>query len=165
MECELLSIEDAATLLANEAFCAAVDEIGRLSAVAQALSHPITSTELFVKHAAAQQQRLYLALLHGKVVGFLKTGVKHLFYITRKGEYVEMDPLCVLDFYVHEDCQRHGIGLLLFQQLLQTTNESPSRFAYDRPSPKLIAFLKKHAQLVDFFPQPNNFVVFDAYFQ
>lgn len=37
----------------------------------------------------------------------------------RKGEYREMDTLCVLDFYVDESCQRLGLGLKLFQALLQ----------------------------------------------
>ena len=36
--------------------------------------------------------------------------------------------------------------------------------AYDRPSPKLIAFLKKHYGLSKFIAQNNNFVVFDQYF-
>ena len=27
----------------------------------------------------------------------------------------EIDALCVLDFYVHESCQRQGIGKLLFE--------------------------------------------------
>jgi hypothetical protein len=30
-------------------------------------------------------------------------------------ELHEIDALCVLDFYVHESCQRQGIGKLLFE--------------------------------------------------
>lgn len=41
-----------------------------------------------------------------------------------KGEYSEMDPLCVLDFYVDEAHQRSGIGLQLFQRLLQVRDEN-----------------------------------------
>jgi alpha-tubulin N-acetyltransferase 1 len=87
---------------------------------------------------------------------------------TRQGEYIELDPLCVLDFYVEETFQRRGIGLALFSNLLETfhsSGNSPQDFAYDRPSPKLIAFLKKHYQLIDHFPQPNNFLIFDAFFK
>lgn len=41
---------------------------------------------------------------------------------------------------------------------------SPEMFAYDRPSPKLIGFLRKHYGLSRYVAQNNNFVVFDAYF-
>ena len=37
-----------------------------------------------------------------------------------------------------------------------------ARLAYDKPSPKLIGFLKKHFGLARFHPQSNNFVVFEA---
>lgn len=30
------------------------------------------------------------------------------------GELREIQPICVLDFYVHESCQRQGIGKELF---------------------------------------------------
>ncbi len=40
----------------------------------------------------------------------------------------------------------------------------PAKLAYDRPSPKLLAFLKKHYGLVDYVPQNNNFVVYNQYF-
>ncbi|KAG6587152.1 alpha-tubulin N-acetyltransferase [Phytophthora cinnamomi] len=148
------------------ALAEAVDELGWQSALAQALSHAITSAALFASPGAAQQrQRLLLAKDDGGcVVGFLKTGVKHLFYVSHTGQYIEMDPICVLDFYVDEAWQRRGVGLQLFQRLLQDEQVTPAQLAYDRPSPKLFAFLEKHAGLTEYFPQPNRFVVFDAYF-
>ena len=39
----------------------------------------------------------------------------------------------------------------------------PAKFAYDRPSPKLIGFLSKHYGLKGFVPQNNNYVVFNQY--
>jgi hypothetical protein len=48
--------------------------------------------------------------------------------------------------------------------MLKFENIKPSNLAYDRPSPKLIAFLKKHYSLINFTPQNNNFVVFNEYF-
>lgn len=36
--------------------------------------------------------------------------------------------------------------------------------AYDRPSIKLLSFLKKHFNLYEYIPQANNFVVFNDYF-
>ena len=48
--------------------------------------------------------------------------------------------------------------------MLKFENVKPNTLAYDRPSPKLISFLKKHFSLVDYTPQNNNFVVFHDYF-
>lgn len=48
--------------------------------------------------------------------------------------------------------------------MLDVENKKACQLAYDRPSPKLIAFLKKHYNLVNFIPQNNNFVIFQQYF-
>jgi hypothetical protein len=98
-------------------------------------------------------------------LGVLKTGDKNLF-IHRGGAStpIEMEPRCVLDFYVHETAQRRGIGALLFAFFLRDENKHPARLAYDRPSEKFLAFLAKHHGLVKYQNQTNNFVVFDAYF-
>ncbi len=55
----------------------------------------------------------------GAVVGMIKLGHKKLFVYDRDGTQHEMDPLCVLDFYVHESRQRHGCGKRLFEHALQ----------------------------------------------
>ncbi|KAF4141253.1 GNAT acetyltransferase [Phytophthora infestans] len=154
--------------LNRPALAEAIDTLGKKSATAQSLSHEITSTDLFATSTATEQQQTLLLAINdddGAVMGFLKTGVKHLFYLNPRGEYTEIDPICVLDFYVDEVWQRRGVGLQLFQRLLQEENTTPAQLAYDRPSPKLFAFLKKHVGLTEYFPQPNRFVVFDAYFQ
>eukprot|EP01017_Pseudomicrothorax_dubius_P027149 TRINITY_DN3093_c0_g1_i10.p1 TRINITY_DN3093_c0_g1~~TRINITY_DN3093_c0_g1_i10.p1 ORF type:complete len:158 (-),score=15.65 TRINITY_DN3093_c0_g1_i10:385-858(-) len=52
-----------------------------------------------------------------------------------------------------------------FDHMLEREGSEPSRIAYDRPSPKLIGFLRKHFNLVNFVPQNNNFVVFNEYFE
>ena len=36
---------------------------------------------------------------------------------------------------------------------------------YDRPSHKYLSFLNKYYGLKDYYPQSNNYVVFDDYFQ
>ena len=48
--------------------------------------------------------------------------------------------------------------------MLLTEGVNPAKLAYDRPSPKLKAFLAKHYNLRNFVAQNNNFVVFDEYF-
>jgi alpha-tubulin N-acetyltransferase 1 len=53
----------------------------------------------------------------------------------------------------------------MFEKMLEVENISPRRIAYDRPSSKLISFLKKHYCLEKYIPQNNNFIVFDDYFQ
>lgn len=71
----------------------------------------------------------------------------------------------VLDFYVHESCQRQGVGRKLFEAMLAEESLRPHLLAYDCPSPKFLSFLRKHYGLASFIPQANNFVVFDSYFQ
>jgi len=39
----------------------------------------------------------------------------------------------------------------------------PSKIAYDKPSNKLLGFLKKHYNLESYIPQNNNFVVYNEY--
>jgi hypothetical protein len=41
----------------------------------------------------------------------------------------------------------------------------PEQLAYDRPSPKLLSFVRKHYGLSSYVPQSNNFVVFEQHFK
>ncbi|XP_070777665.1 alpha-tubulin N-acetyltransferase 1 [Enoplosus armatus] len=143
-----------------------IDELGRASAKAQQLTAPITSA------SKLQSQRHQLYLMkdgerdggRGVIVGFLKVGYKKLFLLDRQGVHVEAEPLCVLDFYVAENLQRHGYGLELFDFMLQHKKLEPVLMAYDRPSPKFLSFLAKHHCLTQSVPQVNNFVVFEGFF-
>ena len=94
-------------------------------------------------------------------MGLLKVGEKKLFIRSESGQIKEISPLCVLDFYVHESCQRSGIGKLLFEFMLYHEYVQPEKLGYDRPSPKLFAFLAKHYGLKQYVPQNNNFVVYN----
>jgi len=73
--------------------------------------------------------------------------------------------MCVLDFYVHEKCQRQGFGRQIFDACLEMEGLMPEHFAYDRPSPKLLRFLATQYGLHDYAPQNNNFVVYNDYFR
>ena len=55
----------------------------------------------------------------GTALGILKVGTKRLFVYNHHGNVHEMEPLCVLDFYVHESRQRMGCGRKLFDFMLQ----------------------------------------------
>merc|ERR1719382_2310413 len=97
-------------------------------------------------------------------MGVLKVGPKRLYVARGPTEGLqEINPICVLDFYVVEGHQRGGLGHKLFSGMLGREGASAERLAYDRPSPKLLGFLRKHFGLAKFIPQSNNFVVFDAY--
>jgi alpha-tubulin N-acetyltransferase 1 len=45
-----------------------------------------------------------------------------------------------------------GLGKLLFETMMENENLIASQIAYDKPSKKLLAFLKKHYNLVNFYP-------------
>ncbi|XP_060615348.2 alpha-tubulin N-acetyltransferase 1 isoform X1 [Anolis sagrei] len=144
-----------------------IDEMGKASAKAQNLATPITST------SRMQTNRHVLYILKdseaktagkGVIIGFLKVGYKKLFVLDRNGAHNEVEPLCVLDFYIHESLQRHGYGKELFHYMLQRERVEPHQLAIDRPSEKLLSFLRKHYCLSDTIPQVNNFVVFQGFF-
>ena len=81
------------------------------------------------------------------------------------GRNHEMNPLCVLDFYVHESQQRKGYGKCLYDFMLNMeSNARPEHIAIDKPSEKSVRFLKKHYHLKNPIPQVNNFVVFQGFF-
>ena len=99
------------------------------------------------------------------LVGLLKVGEKRLFVFDHKGNYHEMSPLCVLDFYVHESQQRRGFGRKLFDYMLACEQVRVEHLAIDSPSEKCVRFLKKHYDLKQPIPQTNNFVVFPGFFE
>lgn len=78
------------------------------------------------------------------MTGLLKVGVKNLYVFDENGETKPVPATCVLDFYVHESRQRAGLGKEMFELMLERENVEPQKLAIDRPSDKLIAFLRKH---------------------
>ena len=62
------------------------------------------------KFFAIDDNRLYIMVKDNSCLGLLKVGKKNLFIRNEMGALKEIKPLCVLDFYVHESCQRSGIG-------------------------------------------------------
>ena len=134
--------------------------MGEASSKAQGLQTIITSADKFF----SSNHRIFIKAEKNKVLGFIKVGNKKLFLRDRNYNYHEVYPLCVLDFYVHESTQRRGIGKQLFDYMIKFEKKSPKELAYDRPSPKLISFLRKYFGLQGFIQQNNNFVVFDDFF-
>jgi GNAT superfamily N-acetyltransferase len=121
----------------------------------------ITSTAKFLNNPS---QRLFVHTECGKAIGFIKVGYVTLFVYNQAGVMQRIEPLCVLDFFVAEAWQRHGVGRRLFDTMLSHEHALPARMGYDRPSPKFLSFLQRHFRLQKFLPQTNGFVVFDDYF-
>ncbi|KAL0217044.1 hypothetical protein RCL1_007527 [Eukaryota sp. TZLM3-RCL] len=141
-------------------FSSTVDDLGHQSAVAQSLPKPITLA-IKLKHSS---DTLFLFCDNSSALGFLKVGVRHLF-LRKEGLLVELDVICILDFFVQTNHQRRGIGLALFKHFLTKFNTSPESLAYDRPSPKLLAFLRKHYNQNHPRHQDNNYVIYPGFFQ
>ena len=137
-----------------------LNSMGEASSNAQKLNTIITSAHKFF----ISNHRIFIKAEQNKVLGFIKVGNKKLFLRDRNYNYHEVNTLCVLDFYVHESIQRRGIGKQLFDYMLEFEKKRPTELAYDRPSPKLLSFLRKYFGLNDFVEQNNNYVVFDEFF-
>ena len=141
----------------QQAVSGVLDIMGEKSAVAQGLKVPITSGEKVRIHS---EHSVYLLIDRdaGQIVGLLKVGRKNLFLLDGDGEQHEVCPMCVLDFYVHESRQRSGCGRRLFEAMLSDQGQGihPSKMAVDRPSPKLLGFLRKYYHLADTIPQVSD---------
>ncbi|CAG4941900.1 unnamed protein product [Colias eurytheme] len=144
-----------------------IDNLGERSAKAQGLSKVITSTD----RLRNSDHNLYLmkeALAKGgdgEVIGLLKVGYKHLYLFDDNCKSWEVEPLCILDFYVLEDRQRHGCGKRLFDHMLMDQGKRPDEFAIDGPSSRLESFLKKHFGTERLIRQTNNFAVTAKFFE
>lgn len=144
-----------------------IDQLGQLSAVSQKLNKPVTTAQ---RLRMADNQILYLladtdAGNNGSVIGLLKVGTKDLYLFDEVGQTrkVENTP-CILDFYIHESRQRTGLGKNMFETMLNEEHWTPLKCSVDRPSEKLLGFLKKHYGLQRTIPQANNFVLYEGFF-
>jgi alpha-tubulin N-acetyltransferase 1 len=157
--------------------CTQLDNLGIKSGQAQLLNGPITSVE---KLAGSNHTIIVCRSTDGDnvgigcCVGYLKYGVKDLYFYHKNGKVIQSSPVCLLDFYVDDSMQRNGLGLSLFRHMLDalsidppvsssTTPITPKDIAYDRPSPKLIAFMRKHYNMLNPDLQPNRFAIYDGF--
>ena len=139
----------------------AVDIMGKRSARAQGLKKAITS---YVQMTTSDHRLFLLVARGGALKGMMRVGQRQLF-VRRDGDapYCQINPTCVLDFYVHESCQRRGEGRQIYDQMIAHEGKQPHELGYDRPSAKFLGFLAKHFGLKGYVPQANNFVVYDQY--
>ena len=145
-------------LLGNEEILQDIDNLGKLSAIAQNLKVPITSRDKLTS-----EHHIVLAMENGHLKGYLKYGSKKLYFYRKNGSVVcKESVMCVLDFYVVSESQRQGIGHKLFESFLSMVKIDPALCAYDRPSPKLYGFLAKYYSLKALDLQPNNYAITGA---
>lgn len=143
-----------------------IDHMGEASTRAQGLRAPITSA-MKLQHS---DHKLYIMKDsaanngQGAVVGILKVGHKKLFLMDMQSVHYEVNPLCVLDFYIHESRQRTGCGKRLFEHMLKMEGRMVYHLAIDRPSHKFVSFLKKYHGFKNAIPQANNFVIHEHFF-
>lgn len=72
----------------------------------QGLSIPITSYHKLV----GEEQKIFIFLKKNEIRGYLKVGMKNLFYCDKSGKQTRVELLCVLDFFVESNQRRRGIG-------------------------------------------------------
>ena len=138
-----------------------LDKMGELSSKAQNLLVNITTTNRFFP----SDQCLIIRADKNKVLGYIKVGPKKLFLRDRICNYHERKTLCVLDFYIYDTEQRTGLGREIFDFMLNYKNIHPGELAYDSPTLRFLAFLKRNYGLENFIAQENNFIIFDEFFE
>lgn len=117
----------------RECVARVIEAMGEASAESQGIPQPVTSM-LKLKHS---DQRVYLFVRDSAVLGLIKIGAKTLFIMRLGGEHSEINPLCLLDFYIHKGKQRQGLGKEFFDAVLQFEQTEAHSLAYDKPSKKV----------------------------
>ena len=138
-----------------------LDKMGELSSKSQNLLVNVTTTNRFFP----SDHTLIIKADKNKVLGYIKVGPKRLFLRDRICNYHERKTLCVLDFYIYDTEQRKGLGKEIFFFFLNYKKINPVELAYDRPTLRFLAFLKRNYGLENYIQQENNFTIYDEFFE
>ena len=138
-----------------------LDKMGELSSKSQNLLVNVTTTNRFF----TSDHTLIIKADKNKVLGYIKVGPKRLFLRDRICNYHERKTLCVLDFYIYDTEQRKGLGKEIFDFMLNYKKINPGELAYDRPTLRFLAFLKRNYGLENYIQQENNFTIYDEFFE
>lgn len=109
-----------------------IDSMAKGSAIAQQLGAPLST----VSCLQSMPCRFYMLFdTENRICGIAKFGRKNLYMADSNGQLSELAPNCLLDFYVHENCQRSGFGRILFEfaltfesDLIHSQPSIPSKF-------------------------------------
>ena len=88
--------------------------------------------------------RVYFKTIGSKCIGFVRCGNKTIHVKSEKGPMVEIEALCLFDFYVHEHWQRKGQGRVLLDHVLSREGTSAKKLAVDRINSALMHFFQKN---------------------
>ena len=138
-----------------------LDKMGELSSKSQNLLVNVTTTNRFFP----SDHTLIIKADKNKVLGYIKVGPKRLFLRDIICNYHERKTLCVLDFYIYDTEQRKGLGKEIFDFMLNYKKINPGELAYDRPTLRFLAFLKRNYGLENYIQQENNFTIYDEFFE
>ena len=108
--------------------------------------------------------RVYMKVKGSRVEGMMVVGSRTVMYRDDRGKCVDISPLCVVDFYVHDRLQRRGIGIGIFSKMMKSEKIAVNKIAYDRPSPAILQFVSKYFDLWKHTQQSSGVLVYDAYF-
>jgi alpha-tubulin N-acetyltransferase 1 len=145
----------------HQDFIMLINELGQASSRTQGLSSIITTYSSF----AQSDCKLYILVSDDgrTALGFLKVGPRHLFLWDRLGDQHELEPLCLLDFFIYPQYQRKGYGRRLVYRMLREEGMEMHQMPIDRPSLLCLSFMKKHFGMSQYVVQANKFVVFDEF--
>uniref|UniRef100_A0AC34GR24 Alpha-tubulin N-acetyltransferase n=1 Tax=Panagrolaimus sp. ES5 TaxID=591445 RepID=A0AC34GR24_9BILA len=151
------------------AICKGIDRIGTLSAKSQNLRKPLTTYDRILDSDDGQILYIYWKKPESSpfslFIGFLRIARKKLYLRDSDDKQFISEPVCILDFYIHESEQHSEMGHELFDKMLETEGTEVSKIALDKPNEVLLSFLKKYYHLENPCWQSTNFVVFPAFFE
>uniref|UniRef100_A0A914QEC3 Alpha-tubulin N-acetyltransferase n=1 Tax=Panagrolaimus davidi TaxID=227884 RepID=A0A914QEC3_9BILA len=152
------------------ALCKAIDRIGALSAKAQNLRKPLTTLDRILDSDDGQILYIYWKKPESSpfstFIGFIRIARKKLYLRDFDDKQYIAEPICILDFYIHESEQHSEFGHELFEKMLESEGGiDASKIALDKPNETLLNFLKKYYKLENPVWQSTNFVVFPAFFE
>ncbi|ORX59093.1 DUF738-domain-containing protein [Piromyces finnis] len=138
-----------------------IKKLGDESAKWQKLRYAITTLDIIEENP---EQKLYIICgQNNDLIGYIKIGKKKLYLYDKDGVCHELVLQTILDFLITTIYQKKGIGHHLFEYVLKKENLKETNIAYDRPSDRLINFLKKHYNFTKDIPQYNNFMIFENF--
>ena len=65
-------------------------------------------------------------------------GFKQIFIYVEVGTPKEINPFCVLYFYIYEKYKRKGYGKIMFSEMMKKEEVEVRKTGFDRPSVKFI---------------------------
>ncbi|PIO64201.1 hypothetical protein TELCIR_14179, partial [Teladorsagia circumcincta] len=122
-------------------------------------------SEIFSTEPIQRLDRAQLARYNPRKFWAVQKAIDTLGELSTQIQRFEEEPLCILDFYIHDSVQRKGNGHQLFDHMLRQEGTTAKGVAIDRPSDAFLQFLAKFYGLKKPVWQSTNFVVFPEFFE